>query len=222
VGDGEARPLTVARGREKPPLGQLEGLPLREELEALVRHYHHLQNEHKRAPVESAPRRHIENRLLDVRSRFDRLLEEWVPEPDLRRAWVEHLHSRAPMPDGPPGARPLVYAGVAEVTGSRLEIRGESGEELEARIDGALVERLAGQRDVATTTAPLRFRLDGVRYTEIFASPAEALQALDGFLEDELQPPPWDFARELLADGIVDTNFALTTRGRRALASRAP
>jgi hypothetical protein len=155
-----------------------------------------------------------------VRDRFDRLLEEWVPEEELRRAWVEHIHSRAPMPDAPPGVRPLVFAGVAEVTGSTLEIRGGYGEELEVRIDGALVERLVGEKDFAAPTPPLRFRLDGVDYTETFSVSPEALDALDGFLDDNFRPPPWDHARVLLADGIVDVTFAVTSRGRRALASR--
>jgi hypothetical protein len=52
----------------------------REELEALARHYHHLQNEYKPAPPDSARRRRLEDRLLDVRERFDRVLEEWVPD----------------------------------------------------------------------------------------------------------------------------------------------
>lgn len=210
----------MARLREKLLRGQLEGLPLPDELEALVAHYRHLQNEHKRAPLDSAPRRRIEDRLLDVRARFDRLLEEWVPEEDLRQAWVEYLHSHGPMPDGPPGVRPLVFAGIAEVTGSRLEIRGRHGEELEATIDGTLVERLVGEKDFAATTPPLRFRLDGIDYDETFDASPEAFDALAEFLDDELRSPPWEHARELLADGLVDVQFAVTPRGRRLLASR--
>jgi hypothetical protein len=87
----------VARSKEKLPRDLLKPLPRREELEALARHYHHIQNEHKRAPLESSMRRRIEERLLDVRQRFDRLLEEWVPEEELRRVWWEHLHYRAPV-----------------------------------------------------------------------------------------------------------------------------
>jgi len=207
----------MARARDK-----LEGLLLRDELEALVHHYLHLQNEHKRAPVDSAPRRRIEARLLDVRSRFDRLLEEWVPGEDLRRSWLEHLQSHGPAPDGPPAVRPLVFAGVAEVTGSTIEIRGTRGEELEVRIDGAVVERLVGERDFAATTPGFRFRLDGIEYVETLSASEEALDALAEFLDDEQQPPPWDHARELLADGLIDVHFAVTPRGRRALAGREP
>jgi hypothetical protein len=212
----------MARLREKLPRGQLEGLPLRDELEALVRHYHHLQNEHKRAPLGSAMRRRIEDRLLDTRNRFDRLLDEWVPEENLRHAWREHIHNHLPEPDGPPAIQPLVFRGVAEVTGSELEIRGRHGEELEVRIDGALVERLVGEKDFAATTPPLGVRLDGIEYVEVFTASTESLDALLDFLDDELRPPPWDHARELLADGVVDVHFGVTPRGRRALARREP
>jgi hypothetical protein len=207
---------------EKLSPGQLEALPLRESLESLVRHYHHLQNEHKRAPLESAPRRRIEERLLDVRARFDRLLEEWVQDEDLRQAWVEHLHNRAAAPSEPAAIHPLVFRGVSEVSGSAVEIRGRQGEELEVRVDGALVERRAGEKRLASPTPPLRFELEGVgEFVETFDASPESLSALADFLDDTAQPPPWDYAAELLADGEIETHFALTPRGRRALASRA-
>jgi hypothetical protein len=47
----------------------------------------------------------------------------------------------------------------------------------------------------------------------------EALEALADFL-DEGGSPPWEYASELLADGLVDVHLALTPRGHRALASR--
>src|SRR5260370_8645804 len=81
----------VARNKKQLPRDLLKPLPRREELEALARHYHHVQNEHKRAPLESSMRRRIAERLLDVRQRFDRLLQEWVPEEKLRPVGSEHL-----------------------------------------------------------------------------------------------------------------------------------
>jgi antitoxin (DNA-binding transcriptional repressor) of toxin-antitoxin stability system len=209
----------VARVKENLPRGQLEGLPRREELEALVRYYHHLQNEHKRAPLESGVRRRIEERLLETRARFDRVLAEWVPEEELRRAWWEHLHNRAPAPPGPPAIRPLIFRGVSEVTGSVLEVRGKRGEELEVTVDGAPVERIVGEKDFASVTPGLSFRLDGNDYQETFSASAEALDALAGFL-DNGRSPPWEHAAELLEDGLVDVHFGLTPRGKRALASR--
>lgn len=208
----------MARAKERLPRGQLETLPRREELESLVRYYHHLQNEHKRAPIESGMRRRIEERLLEVRERFDRLLVEWVPEEDLRRAWWEHLHHRAPEPPGPAPIQPLVFRGVSEA-GSIVEIRGRKGEELEVWVDGALLERIAGEKDFASTAPGLRFPLNGTEVNETFAARPEALQALLDFLDDG-KSPPWEYASELLADGLVDVHFALTPRGRRALAKQ--
>jgi hypothetical protein len=210
----------VPRIRERLPRDQLAGLPLREELEALVRRYHHLQNEHKRAPLDSATRRRIEEHLLDVRGRFDRLLEEWVPDDELRQAWWLHLHNREPEPDGPPAIRPLVFRGVTEAAGSVVEIRGRQGEELEVWVDGALVERIAGEKDFAPVAAPLDYRYDGDVAHETFTASPEALDALEEFLADEGVSPPWEYASELLADGLIDTHFALTPRGRRALSQR--
>ena len=197
---------------------QFAPLPLREELEALARYYHHLQNEHKRAAPESSVRRRIEDRLLDVRERFDLLVEEWIEDEDLRGAWLEHLHNRAAAPDGPEAIRPLVFRGVTEA-GSDVEVRERTDEELEVRIDGALVERVAAEEDFASTVRPLRVRLDRLRAEETFTASREALDALAEFLEGD-ESPPWDFAPELLADGLVDVHFALTPRGRRALATR--
>jgi hypothetical protein len=208
----------VARGDHRLRREQLEPLPRREELQALVRYYHQLQNEHKRAPLESATRRRIEERLLDVRRRFDRVLQEWVPEEELRKAWWQHLHNRAPEPAGPPEIRPLVFRGVSEA-GSVVEVRGKKGEELEVRVDGALTERIAGEKDFSPVTAPLTFRLNETHAHESFTASPEALDALADFLDDG-KPPPWDYASELLSDGLIDVHFALTPRGRRALASR--
>ena len=163
-------------------------------------------------------RRRIEDRLLDVRERIDRLLEEWVDDEELRSAWRDHLHNRAPEPDGPEAIRPLVFRGVTEA-GSDVEVREKSVDELEVRIDGALIERVAAEKDFASPVAPLRVSLDGFRAEETFSASTDALDALARFLESD-DPPPWDFASELLADGLIDTHFALTPRGRRALAAR--
>jgi hypothetical protein len=197
----------------------VKAFPRRQELQTLVRYYRHLQNEHHRAAPESAARRHIEDKLLDVRQRFDRVLEEWVPEEELRRAWREHLHNRAPEPDGPPEIRPLVFAGRSDVTGSVVKIRGKKGEELEVTVDGAPIERIDADENFAVTVPPARYRMNDNEFLEFFTASPEALQALAEFPGIEHQSPPWEYAAELLADGLIDTNFALTPRGRRALAT---
>ena len=62
-----------------------------------------------------------------------------------------------------------------------------------------------------------RIRLDRTWYDEVFETSPEALDTLAGFLDGD-GPPPWDNARELLADGLIDVHVAVTPRGRRALA----
>jgi hypothetical protein len=195
----------------------LEALPLREELEALARSYHHLHNELERAGAESSVRRELEEKLLDVRERFDRVLDEWVADPELRDAWRAHLHNRVPKPDEPAAIRPLVFQGRSDVTGSVVEIR--RGDGLEVIVDGSLVERVVGDKDFEVDVSPARFRLNGTVFLETFNASPSAVAALREFTES-MTTPPWDYASELLADGLIDVHFDLTPRGRRALNRR--
>jgi hypothetical protein len=191
-------------------------LPLHEELDALARHYHHLQVEHQNAQPGSSNRRRLEEKLLRVRERLDRVLEEWVPEEQLRDAWRAYLDHHGPEPDGPPAIQPVVFRGRSEVTGSIIEIRG-SGDELRVEVDGGLIERVAAEKDFSSPEPVVRYRLNENEYDEIFAASDEALGELAEFL-DRGDSPPWEHASELLADGLIDVHFALTPRGHRALA----
>jgi hypothetical protein len=200
-----------SRGRARPTAE----LPRRELLEALARQYHHLQNEHKRFPEGSSMRRRIGERLRDVRERFDRALDEWVGEDDLREGWRRHLNYRAAAPEGPAAIRPLLFCGVSDA-GSVVEIRSRKGGELDVVVDGSLVERIAATKDLGREV-PSAFRVDGFEFRETFTASVDALRALDAFLAGA-GSPPWEHATELLADGLIGTHFDLTPRGRRALA----
>jgi hypothetical protein len=202
------------KSRTRP--GHLETLPRREMLEAFVHHYHHLQNEHKRAAAESSTRRRIEPRMLHVREQFERSLAEWVADEELQQAWRDYLRSRRPEPTGPPPIRPLVFRGISD-DGATIEVRGNPGEELEVEIDGSLVGRIVAEKDFAAVDPSFRFRLDRTEFRETFNASVDALQALADSFEDRASPP-WEYAAELLADGLIDVHFALTARGRRALA----
>ena len=195
----------------------LETVPRREALEALARQYHHLQNEVASRRPGSGVRRRLEEKEAEIRERFERRLAEWVPDPELRRAWCDHLHNRAPTPPGPPPIRPLVFRGESVEAGSVVEIRGGRGEQLDVEVDGALVERVDADKDLASTNPDLVFRLDHTTFRETFNASAEALDALAAFV-DNGGPPPWEHVEELLADGLIDPTFALTPRGRRAIA----
>ena len=195
---------------------KVETVALREELETLTRHYHHLQVEHQNAQAGSSVRRHLEEKLLGVRERFDRVLEEWVPEDQLREAWRAYLDHHGPEPEGPPAIQPVVFRGRSGVTGSIVEIRG-TGDDLKVEVDGALIERVVADKDFASTEPVVSFRLNDNEFQETFAASTEALQALAAFL-DRGDSPPWEHASELLADGLIDVHFDLTPRGHRALA----
>ena len=52
---------------------EASAIPLREELASLVHHYQHLHNELEREKPEGSTRRELEDKLLAVRERFDRL-----------------------------------------------------------------------------------------------------------------------------------------------------
>jgi hypothetical protein len=194
------------------------GLPLRETLVALAGRYNHLRNEHKRARPNSSTRRRLEEELLDVRERFERFLDEWVPDPDTREAWLEHLRSRAPTPERPEAIRPLLFRGRSEA-GSIAEVR-RGPDALEVEVDGSLMERVIADKDLSVRTPPVRLRVDGFVFDETFEVSAAALDDLLTFLENG-SSPPWDAALELLSDGLIDVHFELTPRGARAVAAAA-
>jgi hypothetical protein len=154
--------------------------------------------------------------MVPVRERFEELLAEWVPDEELRDAWRAYMQHRATEPAEPEPIHPLVFRGVSEA-GSEVEIRWRGGDELAVEIDGSLTQRIAAGKDFSTTSPSFRFHLDGREFAEIFAAPPEAIGALDGFAAGRASPP-WEYATELLADGLIDIHFAQTPRGRRALA----
>jgi hypothetical protein len=151
-------------------------LPLREELEALAHQYLHLHNELERTQQESSTRRKLDARLLEVRDRFDRVLDEWVTDPDLREQWREYLHNRVPEPAEPRAIEPLVFRGVSDVSGSVVEVRGRS-DDFQVWVDGTLAERVAAREDFARIGPPVRFRLNGHEFEETFEVSSEALEA---------------------------------------------
>jgi len=131
--------------------------------------------------------------------------------------WREFLHHRGGEPPGPPAIRPVVFKGRSDV-GSILEARRDRPGELALEVDGQLVERLDDRVIPMTEGRPAVFRLDGAEYREVFDAGSAALRALRDYRESG-GDPPWEQASALLADGLIDVDFALTARGRRALAA---
>ena len=198
------------------PRPEPSSLPLREELLALVHQYQHLHNEIERSNLESSPRRELEHKLRDVRERFDRLLDEWVPDETAREEWRDHIHGRRPAPDEPAGIDPLVFQGLTDA-GSIVQVRGET-DEYGVWVDGSLQERIAARKDLSVATPNLHFRWDGKEIAETFNASDEALSALADYLDSQDRSPPWEYASELFADGLIEVHFDLAPRGHRALA----
>jgi hypothetical protein len=194
--------------------------PCREELEALVRDYHHVESEHERAHSQGSVRHHLELRLQRDRERFEHLLAEYVSQESVRRAWRDFLHHRGGEPPGPPPIRPVLFRGRSEA-GSVVELRLEDSGELAIEVDGRLVERRPGRHTPIAGRGPAVFRLDGAEFREQFHVPSAALRALRVFRASG-GDPPWEYASSLLSDGLIDTNFGLTARGRRALGAHIP
>ena len=187
----------------------------RDELEEFVQEYHHVQAEHRHARLGSRVRRHLHERMTELATRFERLLAEAVADEQERRRWREHLHHGAAEPLAPQGAPSLLFRGRSE-SGSTLEILGRSDGTLDVLVDGARVERLASADELLAAQPGLSFRSGGISFNERFAASRSALAALRAMVESG-GAPPYRHARELLLDGLVDRNFSLTPRGRRAL-----
>jgi hypothetical protein len=197
-----------------PKVDRRHAFPIREELEALAHSYLHLHNELESTRPGSSVRRKLEDRVIAVRERFERLLDEWVDDEDLRERWLDHLHTRTPAPDGPRAIAPLVFRGENDA-GSTAEVRRGNGD-LDLYVDGSMLERIEAP-ELASHDAGLILHVDGFAFRETFAASPAALDALAAFVAGGEQPP-WEHASELLAEGLIDVHFDLTPRGRRALA----
>jgi hypothetical protein len=187
-------------------------------LAALVHRLQHLHNELEHEKPEGSTRRELEHKLLEVRERFERLLEEWVPGEELREQWREYIHNRRPEPDEPAGIEPLVFQGLTDAA-SVVEVRGQA-DEYQVWVDGSLQERIAARKDLSVDKPVLHFRWDGKEIAETFNASEDALTALARYRDAPDASPPWEYASELLADGLIDVHFDLTPRGKRALGAR--
>jgi hypothetical protein len=195
-------------------------LPARHELEAMVDEYRHVQSEHRRAGEEGSVRRHLHARLGRLEARFDRLLEESVADEGACEAWRSHLHAGTPAPVELHSPAPTLLFKGRSAAGSVGEVRQRPDGDCDAFVDGALLERVAAAKDLARAELPLTFTIAGQEFREIFDVPPGVLAAARAYFSAPSGEPPWEYAGELAGDGLVDGTFALTPRGRRALAKR--
>jgi len=159
-----------------------------------------------------------EEMLLEVRQRFDRLLAEWVPEESsgARVGALHHPSARAVR--ARPDSTPFFY-GVTMRLLSR--VRGKKDEELAVRVDGALTESSCREKYLSSVTPPqpLIFRVDVIEAHDTVTASPEALERPSRpFLDDGNRLPCITPRAALLLS--ISAHFAMTPRGRRALASR--
>jgi len=183
------------------------------QLEELIHQYNHLRNDRHQTSSE-AVRRRLLARLRKLGSRFEQLISHLIPDAAERQAWRQRLFHAAPAPASQASAvyPTLVFRGRSEL-GSTAEVREHSAGSYRVHIDGALIERTAW--DLAGPP----FIIERLEYRELFEVSGAALQALSLYISDPRGAPPWEYARELIEEHLVDVNFALLPRGRRALAS---
>lgn len=189
--------------------------PSRDDLLAIAKEHNHVHNEHQRATADSV-RRKLGERMHEIEDRFERALAEAIHDEALRQAWRDYLHWRGPAPDEPPPVSPLVFRGRSAV-GSEAVAR-EKADGIHIEVDGAIYDRRLG---LGLTADPngAELRVGTLPpFREHFDVPAEALDALRTWVEYPDTEPPWRWARDLIAEGLIDGHLALTERGRRALA----
>jgi protein required for attachment to host cells len=186
-------------------------------LRNLGRDYHHLQQEHEREGASGATRRRLGAELQQLAARFERTLTHWVSDEPLRDAWRHFLYGRGPAPDEPRVATPPVFKGTTP-SGGHVEILPAGDGGYDVVLDGAHLDH----HQVPWEAEPERrepVRINGQLCEERFDASTEAIEAMAEFLATPGAAPPWAHARELVEDGLVDAELALTPRGARALAS---
>jgi len=176
--------------------------------------YRHVEQEHHREPPSrGATRNRLAAQMQELEVQFERILGEWTTDDRLREAWREFLHGRSPAPDEPHVAVPPLFKGRTDA-GSHVEIRPVA-DGYDILVDGARSDHSSVPWHLdPDTRGPVR--IGELSCKETFDAPAAAMAALSEFLADPAKPP-WQWARELLEDGLIDPELALTPRGRRWL-----
>ncbi|HEU4733208.1 MAG TPA: host attachment protein [Kofleriaceae bacterium] len=180
--------------------------------------FRHVEQEHRRQPLRSATRRRLSNQMQAIEDRFERLLLQWVADDAMRGRWRAFLRGRAPVPEQPAARLPPLFKGRTEA-GATLEVRPTSGGH-DIFLDGARIDQgRAPWHLVSSLPGPVRIGEHACE--EVFDAPPLAIEALAQLAGGHARPP-WPWARELLEDGLIDPEMALTARGKRCLATARP
>ena len=184
-----------------------------DELRRITSEYRHIQGEHEREGESGSWRRRQKAQLSDLETRFEHILDRWFRDETTRAQWREHLF-RAGAEPAPVHDVPRLYRGRSE-SGSVMDVFETRSGEWEYIVDGAVAKR-----SKAGKSTDAAVRLGGQTFQEAFDAPAEALEVLRTYIaEQPAGGPPWVWASELFADGLIDMNFSLTERGQRFIQS---
>lgn len=187
-------------------------------LRRLADEYRHIEQEHSRQPASRAATRHrLADEMAELSAHFDRALAAWTPDEALRARWREYLHGRGDAPDEPRIATPPLFKGRNDA-GATLEIR-PAAVGYDIFIDGTRSDHQEVPWHLDPDTQP-PVLVGGQLCEEVFDAPREAIDALRDLVSGGA--PPWRWARELVEDGLIDPELALTPRGRRCLFGARP
>ena len=188
-------------------------------LRELASNYRHLKGEHRREGEQGNWRRHLEKQMEELEQKFETLLARWVPDKESQTIWHNYLHRGGSVPEDALVREVPVFLGRSRLN-SLIEVRESDQGDYEVMVDGTQVQRLPPTFSFGDS--PYRtLSLVNQEWTEITLVSEPALQALKHYVEFSTGTPPWQWARMLYTDGLIDLNFGLTSRGRRVLSQQS-
>ncbi len=186
-----------------------------DQLRELASEYRHLKGEHRREGEQGTWRRHLEKQMEELEQKFETLLARWIPDKESQTIWHNYLHKGGSVPEDDLGRKVPVFLGRSRLN-SVIEVRESDQEDYEVLVDDTQVQRLPRSFSF-DDSAHRTVSLVNQEWTEITQVSSPALQALKQYVELSTGTPPWQWARMLYTDGLIDLNFGLTARGRRLL-----
>lgn len=181
--------------------------------------YRRVEEEHHREPAYRGAIRHrLADQMRALETHFERVLVEWTTDETLRATWREFLRGRGPAPDEPHRAQPPLFKGRTDA-GAIVEIRPVF-DGYDIFIDGARSDHTSVPWHLDPDSGG-RVLIGEHACDETCDAQPQAIAALTEFLAGR-DEPPWEWARELLEDGLIDPELALTPRGRRCLGRARP
>ena len=190
-----------------------------EGLQEIVSSYRHMRAEHGREGEEGSRRRNLFAQMEELEQKFETLLSRWVLDEEGRSSWRNCLHHGDPTPKDDLERLPPLFLGRSQM-GSLIEVRESPQGEYEIIVDGSLRQR-SSSRVTFGGSSPVLLNFADQKWKEMSRANESVLDGLQNYVASPTGEPPWHLARILFSDGLIDTNFGLTSRGKRILNQRA-